>query len=98
MILKTTSSKASKYKGVFWCARKKKWFMRLLLDDRVIEAYVNGSEHCTAVIADHYMQKYFGEHSNLNFPELGAVGRNLLYSEIKKKYGYSKKEIPLKSA
>ncbi len=64
---KSRNSGLSKYKGVTYCKRVKKYLAQIVIDGKRKYLKYESSEEAAARIYDEAAKKYFGEFANLNF-------------------------------
>lgn len=70
---KCKSKKTSKYKGVCWHKRDKKWTGRILVNSKSIALGYFEDEKEAARAYDRAARKYYGEYAEPNFERLPAV-------------------------
>lgn len=66
---KRSGAKTSKYKGVYWKKKNRKWVARIGFQKKEIHLGYFRSEIDAARAYDRAARKYHGEFASLNFPE-----------------------------
>ncbi len=61
---------SSKYKGIYWDKKRKRWHLRIYVDNKYIHLGYFKNEIEAAKIYDQAALKQFGEYACLNFPQL----------------------------
>ena len=65
-----TAPSTSKYKGVHWNKRRKKWAASIRFDNKTYHLGCFDSELAAALAYDQAAKKYHGAFASLNFPDL----------------------------
>ncbi|WP_162862459.1 AP2/ERF family transcription factor [Acetivibrio cellulolyticus] len=91
------SGKSSKYFGVYYDNRFKRWKVRIKKREKIINAGGYLQEDEAAIAADYLTFKYYGNVDKRNFPNLDRSEIESLFDELQYKYGYTSIEKNSKS-
>jgi len=69
---KRSGAKQSKYKGIYWRKKNRKWQVQITFEKKRIHVGYFRSEIDAAKAYDRAARKYHGEFASLNFPECAS--------------------------